>query len=63
MNKSKTYWIKLKSFIKECKRVVQVTKKPSMKEFKMIVKVTGLGIIIIGFIGFLISITGTLLGI
>jgi protein transport protein SEC61 subunit gamma-like protein len=63
MAKIKEYWIKLKSFIKEAKRVVQVTKKPSLSEFKMIVKVTGLGILIIGLIGFIISITGTLLGI
>jgi len=34
-----------------------------MTEFKMIVKVTGLGILIIGLIGFIITITGTLLGI
>jgi protein transport protein SEC61 subunit gamma-like protein len=59
----KKHWVKFKSFIKESKRVLQVTKKPNMTEFKMIVKVTGLGILIIGLIGFIITITGTLLGI
>ena len=63
MGKLKNNWIKLKSFIRESKRVLQVTKKPNMTEFKMIVKVTGLGILIIGLIGFIIMITGTLLGI
>ena len=51
----KEYLLKLKSFILECKRVWLVTKKPSKEEFKTISKVTGLGILIIGLIGFIIS--------
>ncbi|MCM2326099.1 MAG: protein translocase SEC61 complex subunit gamma [Candidatus Woesearchaeota archaeon] len=43
---------KLKSFILECKRVLQVTKKPSKEEYKTIVKVSGLGVLLIGAIGF-----------
>ncbi|MBS3167265.1 protein translocase SEC61 complex subunit gamma [Candidatus Woesearchaeota archaeon] len=46
---------KLRSFIIECKRVFQVTKKPSMDEFKAIVKVSGIGILVIGLIGFLVQ--------
>jgi protein transport protein SEC61 subunit gamma-like protein len=46
---------KIKNFIRECKRVLIVTKKPSKDEFKTIVKVSGLGIIIIGVIGFIIQ--------
>jgi len=46
---------KLKKFIKECRRVLRVTRKPNKEEFKTIVKVSGLGMIIIGLIGFLIS--------
>ncbi len=57
------YWIKCKSFIKECIRVVQITKKPSKDEYKTIVKITGLGIVLIGAIGFVITTTGLLLGI
>jgi protein transport protein SEC61 subunit gamma-like protein len=45
---------KLNSFIIECKRVLQVTKKPNAEEFKTIVKVSGLGILIIGALGFLL---------
>ena len=49
-------WIyKLKSFLMECLRVLKVTKKPDAIEFKTIVKVSGLGILIIGLIGFLIQ--------
>lgn len=46
---------KFKSFILECKRVWQVTKKPSREELKAIVKITGIGILLIGFIGFIIN--------
>lgn len=46
---------KLKNFIRECVRVLKVTKKPTTLEFKTIVKVTGLGIIVIGLVGFIIQ--------
>ncbi len=46
---------RFKDFFIESKRVLRVTKKPSMEEFKVIVKVSGLGIIIIGVIGFIIQ--------
>lgn len=49
-------WIRLKSFTNECKRVLKVTKKPNSLEFKTIVKVSGLGMLVIGLIGFLIQI-------
>ncbi len=47
---------RIKSFFKECIRVFKVTKKPSMDEFKVIVKVSGIGILIIGIIGFFIQV-------
>ena len=47
--------VKLKTFILECKRVWTVTKKPGKVEFMSIVKVTGIGVLIIGLIGFIIS--------
>lgn len=46
---------KLKRFYLESRRVLTVTKKPTKDEFKIIVKVSGLGILAIGFVGFLIS--------
>lgn len=47
---------RLKSFFIECRRVWQITKKPSKEELKTIVKVTGIGTLIIGFLGFIINI-------
>lgn len=47
---------KFKEFLIECKRVFKLTKKPSYEEYKIILKVSGIGILIIGFIGFLIHI-------
>ncbi len=46
---------KLKEFIKECKRVLTITKKPTKEEFTSIAKVTGIGILAIGLLGFLIN--------
>ena len=46
---------KLKSFVMECVRVLRVTKKPDAIEYKTIVKVSGLGILIIGLIGFVVQ--------
>ncbi len=45
---------KMKEFFGECIRVLKVTKKPTKEEYKVIVKVAGLGMIIIGLIGFVI---------
>ena len=51
-----TSWqYKIKSFIRECFRVLKITKKPDAIEFKTIVKVSGLGILIIGLIGFVVQ--------
>ncbi|MCG2719347.1 MAG: protein translocase SEC61 complex subunit gamma [Nanoarchaeota archaeon] len=63
MNKFKQLWIKLKSFMAESARVIKVTKKPNKETFKTIVKVSAMGMAVIGAIGFAISIVGTLIGI
>lgn len=52
---------KFKEFLVECRRVLRATKKPSREEFQTIVKVSGLGIVIIGLIGFLIGVIKGLL--
>ena len=56
IEEKRTFWTKARSFWIQCKRVLKITKKPSKEEFKVIVKVSGLGILIIGLIGFLIHI-------
>lgn len=50
---------RLTRFWIECKRVLIVTKKPSAAEYKTIVKVAGLGLILIGLIGFIVMIIST----
>ncbi len=47
---------RLKTFIQECIRVFRITRKPSGEEFKIIVKVSGIGILVIGLIGFAVHI-------
>lgn len=54
MDFEETKTTKVKRFIKETIRVLRITKKPNKEEYKSIVKVTGLGICIIGAIGFII---------
>ena len=48
---------KARDFGKECIRVLKVTKKPDNAEFKTIVKMSALGMFILGFIGFVIQLT------
>lgn len=47
-------WQKFKAFVSECRRVVRVTRKPDKQEFTTIVKISGIGILIIGLIGFIV---------
>jgi protein transport protein SEC61 subunit gamma and related proteins len=51
---------KLRSFIGECRRVLTVTKKPSKDELMAIVKVAGIGIALIGFLGFILQLLSKL---
>ncbi|MFA6889165.1 MAG: protein translocase SEC61 complex subunit gamma [Candidatus Woesearchaeota archaeon] len=46
---------KIRRLILEYKRVITVTKKPTREEFITIVKVSGLGILVIGLLGFVIQ--------
>lgn len=42
-------------FIEQSKRVLNVTHKPQDVEFRQMVLITGLGLVLIGIIGFIIS--------
>lgn len=46
---------RLKSFVVQSKRVWHVLKKPTGQEFKTVAKVSALGILVIGAVGFIIS--------
>lgn len=47
---------KVKSFLSQCVRVWHLLRKPSSEEFKMITKVSAIGLAVIGLIGFVISV-------
>lgn len=57
----KIYTHKIKEFFSECIRVLKITKKPTRDEYKVVVKVAGLGMILIGLIGFVIVMIKVLL--
>jgi protein transport protein SEC61 subunit gamma-like protein len=48
-------WIKTKSFGVKCKRVWLALRKPTKEEYKMTAKISAIGIVLLGVIGFLIS--------
>lgn len=51
----------IKHFSRECIRVLRITKRPDKEELMTIVKVSGLGILVIGFIGFVFHMVNQLL--
>jgi protein transport protein SEC61 subunit gamma-like protein len=51
----------ISSFLKQCERVLRVSKKPDMDEYKTVAKVTGIGIIIIGVVGFIVALLSQVL--
>ena len=44
-----------KSFLNKCLRVWHILRKPTKDEFLTISKISAIGVIIIGFVGFVIS--------
>ena len=48
-------FVSLKDFVQQCKRVWTVTKKPSTTEFKTVAKASAIGLLAIGFVGFVVS--------
>ncbi|WP_458457066.1 protein translocase SEC61 complex subunit gamma [Methanobrevibacter sp.] len=49
-------------FIKDSKRVLKVSKKPDLPEYIDLAKVSLMGVVIIGVIGFVIVLLGSLVG-
>jgi protein transport protein SEC61 subunit gamma and related proteins len=52
----KEFFISAKSFFLKSKRVWSVLKKPSRKEFETITKVSALGVLVLGILGFVVSV-------
>ena len=48
-------FVSLKDFVQKCARVWIVTKKPSGAEFKTVAKASAIGLLAIGFVGFVVS--------
>jgi len=48
--------LKLKSFSMQCSRVWHVLRKPTMKEFQATSKISAVGALILGVLGFAISV-------
>ncbi len=55
--------MKIKELLRKYRRVIQIARKPTKDEFVTSSKISAIGIIIIGLIGFTIFITFILLGI
>lgn len=53
---------RLQKLVRESRRVLLVSSKPDTEEFKVSAKITGLGIVIIGAIGFAIFMLFSIIG-
>lgn len=49
-------------FVKDSKRVLKVSRKPDSQEYIELAKVVSIGVVIIGVIGFVIVLLGSLIG-
>lgn len=47
--------MKIKSFLLKCKRVWHTLKKPTKEEFEQVTKISAIGILILGALGFILS--------
>ena len=52
----------VKSKLREYVRVLKIAEKPDRNEFEMSLKITGVGILIIGLVGFSFFLAGQILG-
>ena len=53
---------KIDKFIKDGKRVLKVSRKPDAKEYRELAKISALGVVIIGGIGYILVSIGSLIG-
>jgi len=52
----------MRRFLSNCKRVLRIARKPDKNEYLQVAKITGLGVLLVGFIGFLMILVGVFLG-
>ena len=53
---------RIDKFVKDSKRVLKVSRKPDAQEYKELAKVSAIGVVIIGVMGFVIVLLGSLIG-
>ena len=53
---------KLRQFLLQCNRILHISSKPDKNEIRQSAKITGIGIVIIGVIGFIIFLIFTFIG-
>jgi len=60
-----SFWLleKISAFLQSSRRVFVIANKPMWKDFVTMAKVTGIGIIVMAIIGFIITLVFSLLGI
>ncbi|MDI6642914.1 MAG: protein translocase SEC61 complex subunit gamma [Candidatus Hodarchaeaceae archaeon] len=51
----------MRKFFHNCWRVLRVAKKPDKNEYLQVAKVTGLGILLVGFVGFMVMFLGSII--
>lgn len=51
---------KIKDFLIQCKRTLKIARKPKKEELKKTARICGIGIIIVGIIGFVFYLISTL---
>jgi protein transport protein SEC61 subunit gamma-like protein len=51
----------MRKFLQNCRRTLQVAKKPDKDEYMHVAKITGLGILLVGFIGFVIMFVSSII--
>ena len=49
-------------FVKDSKRVLKVSRKPDAQEYRELAKVSAIGVVIIGVMGFVIVLLASLIG-
>lgn len=46
---------KLRNYLKACVRVLSIARRPDLKEYKQIAKLTGIGMLVIGLLGLMVT--------
>ena len=62
-NNSPRLTTRFNSFVRQCFRVWQILKKPTGEEFSTVAKISAIGLLLVGVLGFIIAMAMNLAGI